>query len=65
VYLGTATDAGQDFLPERHQVVLDDSPGPDGDGGEDLIQRLIYRADLPYRKEHSAIRCSLDVPLTC
>jgi hypothetical protein len=55
-HLGSATDAGQDFLPERHQIVLDDSPGPDGDDGEDLIQRLIYRADLPYRKEHSAIR---------
>jgi hypothetical protein len=49
------TGAGPDFLPERHQIVFDASPAPDGDGGEDLIQRLIYRTDLPYRKEYSAI----------
>jgi hypothetical protein len=53
--LGVVTRAGQGFLPERHQLVLDESPAPD-DGGEDMIQRLVYRADLPYRKEHSAIR---------
>jgi hypothetical protein len=56
VQLGADTDAGREFLPERHQIVLDASPAPDGDGGEDLVQRLIYRADLPYRKEYSAIR---------
>jgi hypothetical protein len=55
VQLGVATTAGQDFLPERHQIVFDESPAPE-EGGEDLIQRLVYRADLPYREEHSAIR---------
>jgi hypothetical protein len=53
--LGADTSAGHRFLPERHQIVFDQSPAPDGDDGEDLIQRLIYRADLPYRKEYSAI----------
>ena len=43
-----------DFLPERHQIVFDEHPG--ADDCEDLVQRLIYRADLPYRKEYSAIR---------
>ncbi len=52
--LGAVTTAGQGFLPERHQIVFDQSPAPDDDG-EDLIQRLIYRADLPYRKDYSAI----------
>jgi hypothetical protein len=41
------------FLPERHQVVFDETPAPDD--CEDLVQRLIYRADRPYRKEFSAI----------
>ena len=50
------TNAGQGFLPERHQLVLGQSPAPDVEDGEDLIQRLIYRTDLPYRKEYSAIR---------
>jgi hypothetical protein len=54
--LGAVADVGQGFLPERHEIVLDESPGPDDDDGEDLIQRLIYRADLPYRREYSAIR---------
>jgi hypothetical protein len=53
--LGVSTGAGHRFLPERHQIVFDQSQAPDGDDGEDLIQRLIYRADLPYRKEYSAI----------
>ncbi len=54
--LGAVTSAGPGFLPERHQLVLGQSPAPDGEDGEDLIQRLIYRTDLPYRKEYSAIR---------
>ena len=53
--LGAVISDGQDFLPERHQLVLDQSPAPSVDDGEDLIQRLIYRADLPYHKEYSAI----------
>jgi len=55
VQLG-ASGEDQGFLPERHEIVLDESPGPDDDNGENLIQRLVYRADLPYRKEYSAIR---------
>jgi hypothetical protein len=49
-------DGGPDhgFLPERHQIVFDEVPAPDD--CEDLVQRLIYRTDLPYRKEYSAIR---------
>ena len=46
-------DPRPDFLPERHQIVLDAARPPDD--CEDLVQRLIYRADLPYRKEYSAI----------
>ena len=51
---GGDCDPGEGFLPERHQVVFDRDPAPDD--CEDLVQRLVYRADLPYRKEHSAIR---------
>lgn len=49
-------DGGPDhgFLPERHQIVFHQVPPPDD--CEDLVQRLIYRTDLPYRKEYSAIR---------
>jgi hypothetical protein len=54
--LGAVTTGGHDFLPERHEIVFDESPAPDVEDGEDLIQRLIYRADLPYRKQYSAIR---------
>jgi hypothetical protein len=54
--LGADTSAGQVFLPARHQIVFDESSAPGDSDGEDLIQRLIYRADLPYRKEYSAIR---------
>ena len=42
------------FLPERHQLVLDPAAAPND--CEDVIQRLIYRTDLPYRKQYSAIR---------
>jgi hypothetical protein len=54
--LGAVTAAGLEFLSERHELVFDDSPAAGGDDGEDLIQRLVYRADQPYRKEYSAIR---------
>jgi len=52
--LGASTGTDQGFLPERHQIVFGQAPAP-GDC-EDLVQRLIYRTDLPYRKEYSAIR---------
>ncbi len=54
--LGAATTGGDEFLPERHELVFDESPAADVADGEDLIQRLIYRADQPYRREYSAIR---------
>ena len=54
--LGAVTTAGDDFLPERHEIVFDESPAADGADGEDLVQRLVYRADQPYRREYSAIR---------
>jgi hypothetical protein len=44
------------ILPERHDIVFDESPAADLADGEDLVQRLIYRADQPYRREYSAIR---------
>jgi hypothetical protein len=53
--LGAVTTAGDDFLPERDEIVFDESPAAGGADSEDLIQRLIYRADQPYRREHSAI----------
>ena len=52
--LGADTNAEPGFLPERHQVVFDEEPAPEDH--DDLIQRLIYRTNLPYRKEHSSIR---------
>jgi hypothetical protein len=51
--LGADGDPDPRFLPERHQIVFDAAPAPED--CEDLIQRLIYRADKPYRKEYSAI----------
>jgi hypothetical protein len=54
VQLGADGSAEPDFLPERHQMVLGASR-PEEDC-EDALQRLIYRANLPYRKEFSAIR---------
>lgn len=53
--LGADGGAAADFLPERHQMVL----GPTRHGeeqGDDVLQRLIYRTNLPYRKEYSSIR---------
>jgi hypothetical protein len=52
--LGAACGSEAGFLPECHQMVLGGAL-PAGES-EDLLQRLVYRADLPYRKEHSAIR---------
>jgi hypothetical protein len=52
--LGADGSSDHSFLPERHQIVFDQDTAPDD--CEDLVQRLIYRADLPYRKEYSAIR---------
>ena len=52
--LGAECDAGDGFLPERHQMVFSRDLVPED--YEDLAQRLIYRADLPYRKDFSSIR---------
>ena len=52
--LGADTSGDRSFLPERHQIIFDHTPAPDN--CEDLAQRLIYRTDLPYRKDYSAIR---------
>jgi hypothetical protein len=54
IQLGAADSSEPGFLPERHQIVFDETPAPDD--CDDLVQRLIYRTDLPYRKEYSAIR---------
>lgn len=45
---------GEGLLPERHQLVFGDPPDPVN--CEDMIQRLIYRAKLPYRRQYSVIR---------
>lgn len=50
---GGVRSAGQGFEPERHQIVFS-APLPAEDT-EDITQKLIYRSDLPYRKEFSAI----------
>ena len=58
--LALATQLGADggseaeFLPERHQMVL--GGAQPAEESEDVLQRLVYRTDLPYRKEYSAIR---------
>jgi hypothetical protein len=52
--LGAAGGSEPGFLSERHQIVFGATPA--AEDSEDLIQRLIYRADLPYRKDYSAIR---------
>jgi hypothetical protein len=52
--LGAECGSQRDFLPECHQMVLGgEQPAEEC---EDLLQRIVYRADLPYRKEYSAIR---------
>jgi len=52
--LGADGSSDRCFLSERHQIVFDHEPAPDD--CEDLVQKLVYRIDLPYRKEYSAIR---------
>jgi len=54
VRVGADDSPERGFLPERHQIVFGSGPAPED--YEDLVQRLVYRADLPYRKEFSAIR---------
>ncbi|HET9894104.1 MAG TPA: hypothetical protein VFQ44_04165 [Streptosporangiaceae bacterium] len=53
--LGADGSAERAFLSERHQMVFDGDRV--GDGCEDLVQRLIYRADLPYRPEFRRNLC--------
>ena len=52
--LGAECGSHQGFLPECHQMVL--GGAQPAEECEDVLQRLVYRADLPYRKEYSAIR---------
>jgi hypothetical protein len=47
---------GRQFFPERHQLVFFAVPESSAVPGEDILQRVIYRADLPYRPQYSAIR---------
>jgi hypothetical protein len=53
--LGMDDADGQGFAPERHQIVFSRQLPPGGRDDDDVIQRLVYRADLPYRREFSAI----------
>jgi hypothetical protein len=47
-------DAGEKcFAPERHQIVF--ARELLGEDRPDAIQKLVYRSDLPYRQEYSAI----------
>lgn len=50
---GTRCFPGPCLLPEWHQLVCADSAV--GTGAGDIIQRLIYRMDLPARNEFSTI----------
>jgi hypothetical protein len=43
----------EEFLAERHQIVF--TRALDDEQPEDIVQRLVYRADLPLRAEFSAI----------
>jgi hypothetical protein len=43
------------LLQERHQLVFRASPTPSDVPSADTVQRVIYRADLPARPEHSSI----------
>lgn len=45
---------GEGLLPERHQLVFGDHP--DSNDCDEIIQHLIYRAKLPYKKQYSIIR---------
>ncbi|GLW32998.1 hypothetical protein [Actinoplanes regularis] len=47
-------DANEEcFTPERHQIVF--SRELTGGDQSDTIQKLVYRSDLPYRQQYSAI----------
>lgn len=48
------TKEGQSIPPERHQIAF--GPKLRRKNCDDLIQRIIYRKDLPYRQEYSSIR---------
>jgi hypothetical protein len=52
--LGANGSTEREFLPERHQIVYGQTPAVER--CEDVVQRLIYRSDLDYRKEYSLIR---------
>jgi hypothetical protein len=56
--LGADGGADADFRPERHPLVLGPRPlpFPTEEDCEDVLQRLIYRTNLPHRREYSAIR---------
>jgi hypothetical protein len=53
--LGFDTGSEPAFLPERHQVVFGPI-APAAGNADELTQRLIYRADLPYQSQNSEIR---------
>ena len=44
----------EDLLPERHQLIFGEHPNIDD--CEEIAQHLVYRANLPYKKEYSIIR---------
>ena len=54
-------DLNNGFLPERHQLVFTGIPDSDVLPNEDQVQRVIYRADLPCRPEHSAIQYPMEL----
>jgi hypothetical protein len=43
----------EDLLPERHQLIFSEHPSIDD--CEEIVQHLVYRANLPYKKEYSVI----------
>ncbi|NUW45770.1 hypothetical protein [Nonomuraea rhodomycinica] len=54
-----ALGMGGVFLPERHQIAF--GPIMSATKYDDIVQRVIYRADLPYRKEFSAITYPMEL----
>lgn len=44
------------FLPERHQLIFRSIRSEEEVPEADVVQRLIYRTNLPYRPEHSSIQ---------
>lgn len=51
---GAQTQGMPRLLPERHQLVCAETP--DNGDCDDVVQRVIYRTNLSYRKQFSAIR---------